>query len=76
MKGVLTIVIGIILLAGCAKAHKPGELGTKENPAVAGSVNGMYTARHDGHLWVIYRGTDCVHFEHHPDCPCKKDGTK
>ena len=32
----------------------------------------LLTVKHDGHWFIITRGSGSQHFMHHPDCPCTK----
>lgn len=66
---VIILVIILSLIIGPAYAIRNAAIKSKEGQTQTTiKAFGLYTAQHDGHLWVLSRTSD--YFLHHPDCPC------
>lgn len=69
LAAIVILVIILSLIIGPAYAIRNAAIKSKEGQTQTPmKAFGLYTAQHDGHLWVLSRTSD--YFLHHPDCPC------
>lgn len=78
-EGLFAAVLGLSLIVGglfvvswvAGMAQKEAAENRKKFQEVTVSESPFgRTIKHDGHLWVIWKGSD--HVTHHPDCSCGK----
>lgn len=67
------ILFAMILLSGCKPTIEPANIGSRTD---IGFIGDVYTVQHDGHEFVVVRGTECVGILHHPGCRCLKQPEK
>ena len=66
----ITALLFPVASAVANKASREANQKSKETQSHIKAFD-LYTAQHDGHLWVLNRTSD--YFLHHPDCPCKEN---